>query len=86
MSRPHLADRSEQDRITLCPNCGSGDFHCNHIDEGPYREAARSARLLRDLGARQSAADLLTSLASVRILNFIRMKWVCADCGAQFDD
>ena len=49
MSRPHAAhaarpaheDLSDAERITICPNCGSGNFVCNHIDEGPYREAAR---------------------------------------------
>ena len=70
----------------ICPNCGDGDaIVSNRIDEAPYRDAARSARALREIGATHLAADLLTSLASVRIINFVRMKYRCA-CGAQFDE
>jgi hypothetical protein len=74
-------------RMILCPNCGgSGDaIESNLIDETPYREAARSAKMLRHLGAVHLATDLLTSLASVRIINFVRMKWRCS-CGVTFDE
>ena len=71
----------------ICPNCGGDDstIESNLIDEAPYIDAARPAAMLRHLGATQLAADLLTSLASVRILNFVRMKWRCS-CGATFDE
>jgi len=69
----------------MCPNCGSECYCSNLIDEGPYRLAARAARQLRACGDVGAAADLLTGLASVRIINFIRPKWRCA-CGATFDD
>lgn len=70
----------------VCPSCGDGDaITSNRIDETAYRDAARSAGALREIGAVHLAADLLTSLASVRIINFVRMKYRCA-CGAQFDN
>lgn len=76
----------ENERWLICPDCGRDDaIESNRIDETEYREAARAAPMLRHLGAVHLATDLLTSLASVRILNFVRMKWRC-ECGAQFDD
>lgn len=73
--------------IIQCPNCGSDDeFKSNLIDEKPFREAARSAKFLRGIGHLSAAADLLTRLASGEIINFLRLKWECAACGAQFDE
>lgn len=69
-----------------CPNCGGDNsIVSNLIDEAPYIDAARPAAMLRHLGATHLATDLLTSLASVRIINFVRMKWRCS-CGATFDE
>lgn len=68
----------------LCPCCGSDAYQSNLLDETPYREAARSASLLRRLGASQLAADLLVRLASVRIANFLRLRWRCLECGVTF--
>lgn len=81
--QPHaIAD----DPIILCPNCGSHDYRSNLIDERPFREAARSAKMLRRLGHLGAAADVLTRLAAVRIQNFLRCKHHCNDCAAQFDE
>jgi hypothetical protein len=55
------------------------------IDEAPFRAAARSAPMLRQLGHPGAAADVLTRLASVRIINFLRMKLSCLDCGVTYD-
>jgi len=73
-------------RIVLCPNCSSGDYRSNLIDERSFRMAARGAKMLRRLGHMGAAADVLTRLASVKIINFLRMKWECSACGAQFDE
>jgi len=70
----------------MCPNCSSNAFCSNLVDETPYRLAARSARMLRECGDIGAATDVLTGLASVRIVNFIRMRWRCETCGAQFDE
>lgn len=72
--------------ITMCPNCGSDDYRSNLIDEKPFRQAARGAKMLRRLGHVGAAGDVLTRLASVKIINFLRMKWECSACGAQFDE
>ena len=73
-------------RWLVCPNCGGNDaIESNLLDETEYRKAARSAPMLRHLGAVHLATDLLTSLASVQIINFVRMKWRCS-CGATFDE
>ncbi|HEV7232909.1 MAG TPA: hypothetical protein VGN36_01590 [Sphingorhabdus sp.] len=74
------------ERIVMCPNCGSDDFKSNLIDEKPFREAARGAKLLRRLGHLGAAGDVLTRLASVRIINFLRHRYECNACGAQFDE
>lgn len=70
----------------MCPNCGSDEYSSNLIDEGPFRTAARGAKMLRGLGHMGAAADVLTRLASVRIINFLRHKFECGACGAQFDE
>ena len=70
----------------MCPNCGSFACNSNLIDEAPYRLAARSASALRDCGDVGAAADVLTGLASVKIINFLRLRWHCASCGATFND
>lgn len=81
--QPHaIAD----DPIIFCPNCGSDDYSSNRIDEHPFREAARSAKMLRRLGHLGAAADVLTRLAAVRIQNFLRCKHRCNACGVQFDE
>jgi hypothetical protein len=72
--------------MLMCPNCGSGDCCSNLIDEAPYRLAARSAGALRRCGDIGAATDVLTGLASVKIINFIRMRWRCENCGASFDE
>lgn len=69
----------------MCPQCQSEDNYCSaQIPEEPYRLAARAARELRDAGDIGAAVDLLTGLAAVRIINFIRPKFKCG-CGASFD-
>ena len=70
----------------MCPNCGSDEAKSNLIDEAPFRKAARGAKMLRQFGHLVAAGDVLTRLASVRIINFLRMKWECCACGAQFDE
>lgn len=73
-------------RIVICPNCGSDDHRSNLIDERSFRQAARGAKMLRRLGHMGAAADVLTRLASVRIINFLRHRYECNSCGAQFDE
>lgn len=74
------------DRIVLCPNCGSDDYRSNLIPEEPFREAARSAKMLRWLGQISAAADVLTRLAAVEIINFLRHRFVCNACAVEFDE
>lgn len=69
----------------MCPNCGSTNAASNLIDEAPFKKAAGSAGMLRQFGHMGAAADVLTRLASVRIINFLRMKWSCQDCGVTYD-
>lgn len=76
----------EGTRFVICPNCGSDDYRSNLIPEQPFRQAARSAKMLRRLGHMGAAADVLTRLASVRIINFLRHRHECNACGAQFDE
>ncbi len=70
----------------MCPNCGSDKCASNLIDEAPFRTAARSACMLRQFGHASAAADVLTRLASVRIINFLRLKLCCQACGVTYDD
>lgn len=70
----------------MCPNCGSDEAKSNLIDETPFRQAARSAKMLRRFGHVGAAGDVLTRLASVRIINFLRARFECLGCGAQFDE
>jgi hypothetical protein len=42
--------------------------------------------MLRQFGHSGAAADVLSRLASVRIINFLRMKWCCQACGVAYDD
>ena len=74
------------DHIVMCPNCGSDDFRSNLIDEKPFRQAARGAKMLRRLGHMGAAADVLTRLSTVKIINFLRHRYECNACGAQFDE
>lgn len=70
----------------MCPQCGNDiGITSNWIPTGPYEEAARLAPYLRDCGEIGAATDVLTGLASVRIVNFLRRRWACP-CGASFDD
>lgn len=73
-------------RMILCPNCGSDSHKSNLIPEASFREAARSAKMLRKLGHLGAAADVLTRLAAVRIQNFLRCRFECRDCGATYDE
>lgn len=70
----------------MCPNCGSDVCKSNRIPEEPFRQAARSATMLRRLGHLGAAGDVLTRLASVRIINFLRPAHECLTCGAHYDD
>jgi transposase-like protein len=76
----------EATRIVICPNCGSDDHRSNLIDERPFRQAARGAKMLRRLGHMGAAGDVLTRLASVKIINFLRHRFECNACGSQFDE
>jgi hypothetical protein len=69
----------------MCPNCGSEECSSNLIDESPFRQAARGARMLRQLGHTAAAADVLSRLAGVRIINFLRPRWSCEACGVTYD-
>lgn len=82
----HGDSAPETSRIIMCPNCGSDSFKSNLIPEAPFREAARGAKMLRRLGHLGAAADVLTRLAAVRIQNFLRCRFECQDCAAQFDE
>ncbi|RYM05717.1 hypothetical protein [Sphingobium cupriresistens] len=81
-------DRGElsQDAHIICPNCGSDDYASNLVDETPFRQAVRGVTLLRRLGHLGAAGDVLTRLASVKIINFLRHRFVCRACAAQFDE
>ena len=70
----------------MCPNCNSPDCVSNLINETPFRAAARRARMLRQLGQVGEAADVLTRLATIRIINFLRAQWRCVGCGVAYDD
>ena len=74
------------DRIVMCPNCGSDDYRSNRVDERPFRQAARGAKMLRRLGHLGAAADVLTRLAAVRIQNFLRCEHYCNACAVTFDE
>lgn len=69
----------------MCPNCGSLNSKSNLINETPFRKAAGSAAMLRQFGHSGAAADVLIRLASVRIINFLRLKRCCQDCGVTYD-
>ena len=82
----HGTSAKAAERIVMCPNCGSDNFRNNLIDEKPFREAVRGVKLLRRLGHLGAAGDVLTRLDSVKIINFLRHKFECNACGAQFDE
>lgn len=82
-----LSDCGFSDRQPLtCPNCGSDDCKSNHIDEAAFRRAAQYATTLRELGRFADASDLLARLASVKIVNWLRKKYVCRFCLVHFDE
>ena len=72
--------------LTLCPNCGSASHKCNLIPEASFKRAARGAKMLRALGHTAASADVLTRLAAVKVINFIRPSRQCLDCGVTFDE
>jgi len=74
------------ERVLVCPNCGSEDCQSNHIDEGVFRKAANYATTLRELGRYGEASDLLARLAAVRIVNWLRKRWRCRFCDVHFDE
>ncbi|HEV7659321.1 MAG TPA: hypothetical protein VGO55_05700 [Allosphingosinicella sp.] len=41
--------------------------------------------MLRQLGHTAAAADVLSRLAGVRIINFLRPRWSCEACGVTYD-
>lgn len=86
VANSHGGSAKAVEQIVMCPNCGSDDFRSNLIDEKPFREAAHEAKLLRRLGDVGAAGDVLTRLALVRIINFLRHAYECNACGAQFDE
>ena len=73
-------------KVTMCPNCGSTECASNLINEAPFRQAARGASMLRQFGHAGAAANVLHSLASVQISNFLRPKWLCLICGVAYVD
>ncbi|MFZ5746913.1 MAG: hypothetical protein ACOY45_04560 [Pseudomonadota bacterium] len=70
----------------ICPGCGSSYYQSNLIDETPYVVAAQDAPQLKHFGQLDAAACLLGALGTVRLVNFLRPKWRCLECGGKFDD
>lgn len=70
-----------------CPGCGSAPCHhrSNLVDETPFALAAQSASELRHFGETKEAIRVLGDLGLVRIVNFLRPRWLCLECGAKFD-
>lgn len=73
-------------RFIFCPNCGGERHTSARIDESDARDAARDAAMLLSVGDAEGAADLLTRLAAVRIVNRLRPAFACCDCGSVFDE
>lgn len=71
--------------IAVCPNCGSLECEDNRIDDRLYIEAAREAEQLRYDGRIDDAVEVLSALYAIQIVNFLRLRWCCLDCGASFD-
>lgn len=68
-----------------CPSCGSDEYRSNRVSEAPFAAAAKFATGLRDVGEIETACDVLTRLAAVRIANFLSFQWKCDGCGVRFD-
>lgn len=75
----------ECEPIAPCPNCGSLECEDNRIDDRLYVEAAREAEQLRFEGNTQDAIEVLSALYAIYIVNFLRLRWHCLDCGVTFD-
>jgi hypothetical protein len=75
----------ECEPIAICPNCGSLECDDNRIDDRLYIEAAREAPRLRFEGNTADAIEVLTALHAINIVNFLRLRWRCFNCGASFD-
>lgn len=71
--------------VAICPNCGSLESEDNRIDDRLYIEAAREAEQLRYDGKIDEAIEVLSALYEINIVNFLRLRWCCLDCGASFD-
>lgn len=76
----------QHSELTFCPNCLSGDYEDNRIDEALYALAAQEAPRLKFEGAIDDAVEVLSALYAIRIVNFVRPKFRCCSCGAQFDE
>lgn len=85
MSDAHACHAHDHGIYPFCPGCGASEYDDNRIDERLYIEAAREAPRLRHEGRNGEAIDLLSALYAIRIVNFIRPRWLCRACGAQFD-
>ena len=72
---------AEYEPIAVCPNCGSLECEDNRIDDRLYIEAAREAEQLRYDGKIDDAVEVLTALYAINIVNFLRLRWRCLDCG-----
>lgn len=71
--------------VAICPNCGSLECEDNRIDDRLYIEAAREAEQLRYDGKTDEAIEVLSALYAINIVNFLRLRWCCLDCGSSFD-
>lgn len=71
--------------VAVCPNCGSLECEDNRIDDRLYIEAAREAPRLRFEGNTADAIEVLSALYAINIVNFLRLRWCCLDCGVRFD-
>ncbi len=72
--------------VAICPNCSSLECEDNRIDDRLYIEAAREAEQFRYDGNIDDAVEVLSALAAINIINFLRLKFFCCSCGAQFDE
>lgn len=71
--------------VAICPNCGSLEYEDNRINDRLYIEAAREAEQFRYDGKIDDAVEVLSALYAINIVNFLRLRWHCLDCGVTFD-
>jgi ribosomal protein S27AE len=71
--------------VAICPNCGSLECEDNRIDDRLYIEAAREAPRLRYEGNTDDAIEVLSALYAINIVNFLRLRFFCVNCGSSFD-